>query len=369
MRAEQRNNDKQIFVAFSPYHLLLSLVLARNQNDKVVNHLVVVSDFGGANTLLDALNSWSQSPFASIVSLPGTYGNPGMLRTAFIMRRNARTIERLVLHENFDYVYVFNDLRAEAQAALYYSQRGNRTALGVYGEDGSAAYSSQRRRRQNTPRLILQKLLFGTWWEDVGVLGTCSYVDEVRALFPQFVRPELKLKPVAHVPRDAFLRLRHEEFLFNYLEAMGMTRSELYYADLILVVEHSDDILQIPDYRLAFEQLLASAVSHDLRVAIKYHPRDVRRHFISIADVPDVLILPRWLPIELVYLLAGHRIRYVAGDMSTALLTAKWLLDNTTVISLMRMAGREDASLLETFDKLGVKLVSNAREIDEALRA
>jgi hypothetical protein len=188
-------------------------------------------------------------------------------------------------------------------------------------------------------------------------------------MFPQLVRPELRLKPVAGVPRDALLRLRLEEFPSNYLEAVGMTRSELHCVDLILVVDHMDGVLQIPAYRLAIEQLFASASSHGLRVAVKYHPRDVRRHLFSIADVPDVLILPQWLPIELVYLLAGHRIRFVVGDVSTGLLTAKWLLDNTTVISLMRMVGREDASLLETFDELGVKLVSNAREIDEALRA
>jgi len=65
--------------------------------------------------------------------------------------------------------------------------------------------------------------------------------------------------------------------------------------------------------------------------------------------------LPADIPAELVYLASGERLRRVIGDAGTTLLTARWLVPQAQVLSVLDLSGRDDPWYARTLDRLGVQ--------------
>ena len=354
---------KNLFIAFTPYHVLLAYAIARDEESSAENYLFVISDFRDVEPLIHFLEGWSRCPFAQIERLPGMYSQASNFRRRFTIRRNLTTIIESVTRHKVERVYIFHDGRPEAQAALHFANKGNKGAVGIYVEDGAGAYSSYESTKRPLHKLLLAKLFYGPWWQDVRVLGTSRWIDEVKAIFPRLVRPELRLKHVSSIPRHALLELRDQEWLYEYLKTLGVKIAGLNDLDAILIVAHSEFASQIPGYKQVTEDVLSMAKSQNLRLGIKYHPRESQDDFLSVNDTEGILVLPKSLPIELVYILTLEQIRFIIGDISTALLTAKWLLDNAMVVSIAPLLNQTDSQLFETFAELGIKIINNVREI------
>jgi hypothetical protein len=360
---------KNIFIAFTPYHVLLSYAIALNEANSGENHLFLISDFSYVEPLIHSLKGWSRCPFAQIECLPGVYSQESMSRRRFTVRENIAPIMQSVRENGVRRVYVFHDGRAEAQTALHFAKKGNKGTVGVYVEDGAGAYSSYGSTKRSLHKLLLGKLFYGSWWEDVSVLGTSRWIDEVKAIFPQLVRPDLRMKHVTSISRHALLELRNQDWPYEYLKTLGVRIAELNDLDAILIVAHSEFASQIPGYKQVIKDVLTAAKDQGLRVAIKYHPREPLGDFLSVGNADGVVILPQSLSIELVYILTPKQVRFVVGDISTSLLTAKWLLDNATVISIAPLLGQSDSQpLIKVFRELDIKIVTNFRAIGEILQ-
>jgi hypothetical protein len=97
---------------------------------------------------------------------------------------------------------------------------------------------------------------------------------------------------------------------------------------------------------------------------VKYHPRQAEPDYLGLSQLRDVVVLPQGLALEYLYVLraaaAGttdhHPIRFVVGDVSTILLTARWLMPHACCISLARPLQMLDPSLEALFNALGVQL-------------
>jgi len=84
-----------------------------------------------------------------------------------------------------------------------------------------------------------------------------------------------------------------------------------------------------------------------------------------VGNTEGIIVLPQSLPIELVYIFTSKQIRFIVGDISTSLLTAKWLLDNATVVSIAPLIGQTDPQLFRTFHELDIKILNNVKEVKE----
>ena len=359
---------KNIFIAFTPYHVLLSYAIALKEESSAENYLSVISDFSDVDPLIRSLKGWSRCPFAQIECLPGVYGQASMSRRRFTVRRNLTAITHFVSRQKFGRIYVFHDGRAEAQAALHFAKKGNKGTVGVYVEDGAGAYSSYGPTKRPLHKLLLGKLFYGLWWEDISVLGTSRWIDEVKAIFSQFVRPELRLKHVTSIPRYALLELRNQEWPHEYLKTLGVGIAELNNLDAVLIVEHSEFASRIPGYKQVIGEVLTVAKKQGLRLGVKYHPRELLGDFLSVGNTERMILLPQSLPIELLYIIALKQIRFVFGNISTSLLTAKWLLDDVAVLSVAPLIGQTGPQLLSVFHELDIKILNNVTEIEATVR-
>ncbi|MFC7079047.1 polysialyltransferase family glycosyltransferase [Halorussus caseinilyticus] len=162
------------------------------------------------------------------------------------------------------------------------------------------------------------------------ILGTTDWIDEVRAVFPDHLLAELRDRPVSRIPRESVLSLADADWFGRYVERNDVD-DVLDRLDALVFVTHSNYVNRVPRYVETLETLVDRLTERGYRVGLKYHPRESRKAFEL--DRDDVEVVSRGVSAEVLYV-ADPTLDFVVGGMSTALLTARWLLDDATVVSL-----------------------------------
>lgn len=358
---------RNIFIAFTPYHILLSCGIALDRGTSDKNDLVAISEGVNTELLLQVLQEWNQEIFVNIYRLPGALYEPCLLRRRVASRKNARAVMHIIQGLIVDQVYTFNDARAESQAVLHYAKERNNSAKAIYVEDGAAAYSSGRRKARRRLIRRLGKLYYGSWWEKVIYLGGTPWIDEICVAFPELVRPELRPKRVTELPRSILLGTKIKGLVESISAKFAIDGADLKSLDAILIVAHSEFAKQIDGYREVIDGILASMKRQGLRVAAKYHPREPAGDYLSLSGREKVLDLPQSILVEAIYIQAPKNLKLVIGDISTSLYTAKWLLEEATVISIAPLLKYKDSHLLDVFRKLGIMLVDEKGLFDNVV--
>lgn len=352
-----------VFVTHTAYHLLLALGIA-HQRPGGNKQLILITDGPGLDVLSDLIREDPGSPFSTIHHLPGTGGSEPGLRSRLAVRGNVTSIRRLVGAERVERIYVFNDVRPESQAAVHHAKQRNPKAVAVYVEDGQAAYGSQRTVRRWWVR-ILGKLLYGRQWQDLSVYGSQPMIDEVVALFPDLIRNELRSKRICGLePQSVSGRPEIRSLCTRFLAAFQNTTDCLRLVDSVVLLAYTPDVRGNPHYRAVIECLSESAAAHGHRLAIKHHPLDPAPHG-SLSDWPDgTILLPQAVPIEVLYLLEGSHLRRVMGDFSTGLMTARWLLQPSTLVtSFGSLLGWQNPGLMAAFNQLAIQCPQTLEEL------
>jgi len=351
---------KNLFLAHTPYHVLLSCGIALDETYKAESQLVIVKDFFYADMIYYSLKSCSNSPFSQIFLLPGIYDKNNSVLQHIVKIVNAKKIYKIIANNCFDNAFVFNDRRPEGQSCLYAVKKNNKLARGIYVEDGINVYASYVLNKHSFISEIMAKVLLGSWWDNVTVLGSSKYVDEVRAVFPEFVRNELRSKHVIQISKKSFLSIKEFDFFDIYLRSCNTCASDFKGIDAIFIVSHSSNIKNKRFYFENLKKAIDVVLSKRLRVAVKYHPRELVDDVLSLSK--EVLILPKFIPIEMIFMIIPDEIKVVVGDLTTSVLTAKWLLNNAKVYSLAPLFYYNDIKIFQMFDCIGVKKIENMED-------
>jgi hypothetical protein len=353
-----------LFIALTPYHVLLAHAVAVDFGERDENVLVCLCDFGSADVLLRVIELDAGSPFSSVVCLPGVYAVKGTVKKALVVRNSCRSIDLLVARLRPHRIYVFNDRRPESQVALYRGKAAS-GAVGVYVEDGANAYSSFSFGRRHGIDRFAQKLVFGPWREDVDVLGTSRWVEKVLVLFPELIRRELRNRPVDQIGVEALYQVRDAQWPYWYSRVLGVQAGVLTNVELLFLPSSPSGQRPrlLSQYTSVVAQLAAAARERGLKVAVKGSPGLLSGGFFHENAFPGAALLPHSLPAELIYILWAKRVRIVVGDFSTALLTARLLLPGAAVYSIAPLVGDEDPYLFEVFRRLNIRLVDDNEDI------
>ena len=357
-----------LFMGSTPRNLLFSCGIALLDEGERTKHLFLNAGSVNNGISQSVLADWIRSPFVSVhYSEPyGTFSS--RIARHVQIRHNIRTMRRYVKDEEISRVYVFSTVVAENQAALYASKRANASAWGVYVENGGVAYNSNTVESRSHLRRFGGILAYGKWWEDVGVNGRSRWVDEVQVAMPELVRPELRSSKLTKLSPDTLLRLRDHDLPYLYLRALSMKSSDIEQLQAVLAVAYSPGVENdIVEYRHIVNELLGILSRRGIRVGVKYHPRERETDYLGLADRPGVVVLPRALPMELIFILAPRQLRFIFGDISTVLLDARWLLDNPTIVSFAPMLKLDERLIYSNFKAFGVELVDRVSDIDEIL--
>lgn len=349
-----------LYICSSVRHLYLTLGYAMAHPER--KHYVIMLEQGSTekrNPLVKQL-LLDPGPLAGFDLPP-----PQTSRSRYIKRKSAsRYIVERVQSLHPAKIFGGNDRRVEFQYTMYCARKNNRHVQGIYLDDGSASYVNGRYLRffqsltDLTIDLLLKKVFWGTWYHKSLHYGGTRWVDECLLNFPHLVPDHLKHnKRIKRLQADLYRQSEFQHYMNSLIADSRLVKreegvfSDEYDALLILplakfVVSNYGSITR---YLAVIDKYL---VANDCkRVAVKYHPRESQAYFQS--DLPSVEI-PAALPAEVIFSLL--QTRCILGDLSSALLSAVWLLPNAHVICLCLPAMRSNP-IMKLVQKTPVKVV------------
>ncbi len=355
-----------IFFAFTPYHSLLaySAALSEKRGDNV---LFIVAEFPEAKAISKAFKNSSLKAFSEVICLPGVYNSRNFIEKILIRKRNAIFLNKFILGHNIENVFVGNVSRIEAQASLHYAKNKNPNCKGIYLEDGTEAYRSEFMPKSNFLVRIFCKAFFGTWWNDKIVSGTSSVIDVCQVLFPELVVKELKTKKIIAVNKENLLQVKNDAAFGDYFISLGFNCQDMREIDVLLIGLYSEKKEDYPKFKKITDKILSYVDSKNLQLAVKYHPRELPSNFLNREQGKKVLVLPKAIPMELIYIFAPQPPKIIIGGHSTALLTARWIFPKVPIISVAPLFDYYDENVYEAFRKNNIKFISNVKDIKDEL--
>jgi hypothetical protein len=344
-----------VFLASSPRHVLLAAGAVCSGEVRGDAHLYVVEHLPRASVerWMDVLLDWESSPFRSVTRLDGDWrpevgDRSGLARhlakrgtKARFRRENGVQLEAELGRLRPEKVWVGCDTYYEAQLSLAVAKGLRPEARGAYLEDGTAAYERtfresgvSRALQLKRARDLARRFLYGSWWRGPEVPGTSPWIDEAWLAFPELAVEELRAKELRRLSPEPFRGPELGELARSSSRAFGADPGALADASLVVALTRSTVARFVPGYVEGMTAVVEELLARGSRVALKFHPRERDPGFLPVADRAGVDVVPSALPFELLLGLSRSPELAVVGDVSTALLSTRWLLPDARVVAL-----------------------------------
>lgn len=360
-----------LFLIQTAYHVLLAIGLAEQLRSagQGESTLLFIEDFWNAPEFLAAIRDWPGNPFARLVTLGAYRRYHGRRSKRASVRALSQAISAQLRERPVRALYVFNDRNIFAQCTLRDVARLYPDAARIAVEDGSAAYSDARYRRYNRWRALLHRWRYGPQWHNLEVLGTHPLVQRFIGHYPQAFRPELAARPHERYPGEVLAQLPLEDFARRLGLRLGIDATSWQAADVLLPAP-GDYVFDFnPDYPQRMRAVVGALVDAGLRVGLKYHPREQVPDYLGLTQQPNVIELPRAIPVECMYLLFDAQRRIVLGDISSAIMMADKFNPSLRPVVFRHGAGFHDYNLTARFARLSIAAVEDAAQLVTLARA
>ncbi len=300
------------------------------------HHLVVINQKPGKhNVVFDTLLE-DPHPFTT-TQLQTTHKGP--LRKRRSKSQAFSEIRSLVENLHPERIFTGSDRHVEFQYAMHTARRLKFKTQGCYLDDGSSSYVNARYLHfwrsltDLTVDHLLKKCFYGTWFHKHLLYGGTKWVSECYLNFPQFAPEALKQQKkiiglAASTYTNEAFRKSTMRFFPSGDAALKTALSQQY--DAFLVLPHSRFVNQYFKNADAYNRIVDEYLKSFTTVAVKYHPREDQRYFTSHADITE---LPAELPAEIIF--SWLKAEMVVGDLSSAVLSALWLLPHCEAVCLV----------------------------------
>ena len=337
---------KHLFMASTPFNVLTAAMVAFELPQGDVAELGLIDQTSTTATFREALLSWQNSPFANIRLLSEKASGKGKRRQRL---QGFRRIRQCLQELQPEWIYTGNDRRIEFQFAMAHSN-----ARGVYLDDGTYSYLGRKTHwlKDRVLDNMAKKVAYGRWWKQPPAIGASAWIDHSILAFPNSALPILKNKTCKPLPNN----LQRPEFAQLAQICLGEQPMTLGTLDGLLLLPHSS---VMSDQQQALGQWLDSCGAD---IAYKHHPRT--GHELQSADMAvrhwqlpaRAWAVPAAIPMEMLLPLLPQHCK-ISGDVSTALLTAKWLRPELDVSAAVR--ADTDASWQQLLTTLGIRLTTS----------
>ena len=338
----------KLFICHTPYHVLLSGMLADNEEAAV---LVAVEDSYGTSALAREL--LSEEVFGACEIIPGS-STETRIGSHLIAAENIRRIDRIIARYRVNSVMIFNYSRPEGQYAANEIQTDP-----VLVEDGLGAYfrSSE---RDGLLTNVCQKLLYWSGYRPTHGLMPVSGYWKLASFFPTHVVDRRRFWPIK-LSQSKFRQLCSGKVGESLLQAVtgadvfrGLMKSNepVTVAALPLWVKDISTVRKV--LSICRENNVGGDCCRERQTLVKAHPRAS----MIIRSRSGISTVPSSVPLELLLGQLKGRVRSVVAGLSTVLYTARILLQDTTPV---RCLLRRDIDFGERESKfmrlLGIKCV------------
>ncbi|MEI7424915.1 MAG: polysialyltransferase family glycosyltransferase [Candidatus Staskawiczbacteria bacterium] len=351
---------KNVFFACGPFTALLCYCIAVAKHSAEDNVLFIVPDFKESLKFADVFRDGKNSPFSNVYCMYGGYGKRSKLHNRFISKQNISFVKKFIESNEIKNIYSSNDVDSEGQALFYFAKKKDKNIRTVCIEDGAAMYGEATRNKKSGIKILLAKIFYGYWWHDVKIYGLSPWTDEIIVTQPTLVRKDVAHKKMTEIAHEDFMKLEENIAFKQFMSDLGTTENLLNQIEILLILPFHDFFVTNKYREKVLEKVFNLVRRSGRKLAVKYHPREPEEDFLSIKKEKDIIILPRAIPLELFYIFSSESVKLVIGDISTALMNARWIFsDKTKVVSVVNVLDYREDNLLEAFKKQGIDLVND----------
>jgi len=310
-----------LFLASTPFNMLTSAMVAFELPTGDKAYLGLIDQPENERAFVSAMNKWQDSPFQQSSLLSRQAKGKGKRQKRKIAFHN---IAQLIDDVKPDKIYTGNDRRIEFQFAMHHSSKQQPRTTGIYLDDGTYSYLGRETHWLKDKILdnLVKKLSYGFWWQQPSTIGASDWISQAILAFPESAVAALKAKECHSLPEN----LERKEFKLLAqlcLDMFDYPANELTSIDALIMLPHESVATDQTKNKLRYW-----LVNQGAKIAFKHHPRTLLTDDQGDKEawlIPDKAIqVPAGIPMEVLLPLIQPTC-LLAGDVSTALLTAKWL--------------------------------------------
>ena len=363
---------RNLYWVGTPRHFLIAAALATAEVGHAIAHLLVTTSHEYHQDFRRLLDEWEERPFSRVdflYSRPQRYRVAGLLQET-VMSRRIRTLAR---RHRFAEIRSFT-LALHAQALLHDTMRRHPSTRRVALEDGGIWYN-----RQTMPigigdchglRRLLRKIAYGRTMSANTASSIGAVVDQLYATRPELLRAELRSAKAVPLEPGPVLGLRDTELPYLYCRVAGCTLNEIRGIDMLVVLSRSDGLDgPLAAYKSTVDDLLRVARRRGFnKIAVKYHPKEPVHDYMALRGRAGVVEVPRRLPAELLLVASAETLEYAIGDLSSALISAPWLLPGCRTLSFVDLVQKKAELRQDDLPAFGIETLSSVDGFDDILR-
>jgi len=257
-----------------------------------------------------------------------------------------------------DKIFTGSDRRMEFQFTMHQARKLNNQVEGIYIDDGTVSYLGHKSINSIFHKYIdpvLKKLIYGTWWKNALTTGCSEWISTAYLAVPEDAHPLLKTKKLIALDQSIFSEnefLQVNEFLikkYDDLDSIDFLKIKL-----VLCLPNESFYLN----NNIFLQQIKNAIPEQYSLAetaIKAHPKSKNMALLT-KIFPESTQLPNILGMELLLPKLTDD-TCILGDVSTALLTAKWLKPQISV-QAFELNSSISKNLKKLFNSLGISFIA-----------
>ena len=342
------------FFISSPLHFFVATNIAIQKTGDENIALFISKNKQTAELYSGAMTNDS-APFSQVVLLPvnDTKNKVANRKKCFSL------IEKILEQTPADKIFTGNDARVEFQYAMYVARKQSNNVSGIYFDDGLGSYLPHRSMSSFTRKYLenfIKKLTYGNWWKSPLSLGGSQWVSEAYLAYPKLAHPLLAAKKLHKIDGKAFESSTFIDICDGILQKQT-DNNKINFDNIKIIICLTHESIYL-DYEKTLLQLKAIFKDKYLPndIAIKAHPRSKLTAPIS-KVFPQATLLPSKVGLEL-FLPHININTLIVGDISTTLLTSKWLKPNVKVGYFeAETKAIDSAGLLSLFNTLSIKCI------------
>lgn len=235
-------------------------------------------------------------------------------------------------------IFTGNDRRMEFQYAMHLATRGGSQPEGLYLDEGAATYLGHKSMHRLAHRRIdpwIKKFRYGRIYHPAITTGASAWISTIHAAFPAAVHPLLQQKRTVPLETHPFKTAEFGALASAMLAEYPKVESDLQDVVLILTLPHEGSYRKSPQlYRTLYGELVQ--LLKPSQIAVKPHPRISRINLLK-ELFPGATLLEHKLGLEAMLPLLRDDCM-VMGDVSSTLLTTRWLRPELRVVALAGQA-------------------------------
>ncbi len=317
------------FFISSPLHLLMAANIAI-QHPKHQQTAIIISKNRQSGARLRVTLERGPALFSNVVDLSAAC----LLRRSRSQMSRFQHLRKIFCEPMEARLFTGNDRRMEFQYAMHLVSAKNPRTKGIYLDEGAVTYIGHKSMHRLQHRWIdpfFKKLFYGRCYKPAVTTGSSAWISRIYAAFPDAVHPLLKQKEIVAIDPAPFRTETFKKLALSMLKDNREIEETLRGIKMVLTLPHEASYLKdLRRYRKMAKQL--GRYMNPSQIAVKPHPR-ITNKMVLHELFPGMSLLEHRIGMEaLLPLLDADCI--VAGDISSTLLTARWLRPELNVVAI-----------------------------------